>query len=310
MRIRCTSIVAQYMDAPHRRMFDLRACGLPEIPLLGWQSYAKARPDLPLHRHPGCLEIHLCERGTQVFQVGDRRYCLNGGDLFLTLPNELHSTGGYPCGPGNIYCLLVKVPKPGGRLLGLSVGDTRSLLHPFLTAPDRQFGAIRAVKNLFDELLKLRDEEGVLLRRPRIRATVLHLLLAILDSSARHTQKSQPSRRISQVVQTIRDCPEREYRLQSLAKQTHLSLSRFKGRFKSETGLSPRQFILQTKIEAAQTMLRTGDQSITQIAMDLGFVSSQYFATVFKRIAGETPRHYRQNSALRRPSVRVDDGQG
>jgi AraC-like DNA-binding protein len=67
---------------------------------------------------------------------------------------------------------------------------------------------------------------------------------------------------------------------------------------------------LQTKIEAAQKRLRAGGDSITQIAMDLGFVSSQYFATVFKRIAGQTPRDYRTSLVSYRPSMRADDGQG
>ena len=310
MRIGYTDIVANYMDTPHRRMLDLRRKGLAEIPLLGWQSYSKAKPDLPLHRHRGCLEIHLCERGSQFFQVGQRRYCLNGGDLFLTLPGELHSTGGYPCGPGVIYCLIARTPAQGRGWLGLSAAEARSLVERFSGVPDRQFRATRAVKPLFDEMLRLHDDPDVFLRQVRMRTTMIRLLLAILDSSARHAVQSQPSLRMARVIQTIRDCPQNEYRLESLARQTHLSLARFKGRFKAETGISPWQFILQTKIEAAQRRLRAGGDSITQIAMDLGFVSSQYFATVFKRIAGQTPRDYRRSLISRRPSTRADDGQG
>ena len=89
-----------------------------------------------------------------------------------------------------------------------------------------------------------------------MKATMIRLLLAILDSSDRHTAKSQPSQRIARVIETIRQCPEGEYRLEDLAKQTHLSLARFKGRFKAELGISPWQFILETKIKAARPASR------------------------------------------------------
>jgi AraC-like DNA-binding protein len=291
-------------------MLDLRQDGLPEIPLLGWQCYSKARPDLPLHRHSGCMEFHYCERGNQVFQVGERLYRLQGGDLFFNQPNELHSTGGYPCGPGVIYCLIVKVPKTDQGFLGLSSGESRLLVNRFVQMSDRQFKATRGIKLLFDELFQLHDHREIFLRKSRMQSTAVRLLLTMLDCSARHAAKSQPSVRITHMIQTIRDCPQGEYRLEDLARQTHLSLARFKGRFKVEMGISPWQFILQTKIEAAQKRLREEGESITKIAIELGFVSSQYFATVFKRVTGMTPREYRNRTALHVPSTRRDDGQG
>ncbi len=62
-------IDAQYMDAPHRRVLDLRPRGLADVPMLGMYSYAHARPDLPVHRHAGGWEICYLERGNQAFEV-------------------------------------------------------------------------------------------------------------------------------------------------------------------------------------------------------------------------------------------------
>lgn len=309
MRVRYTNIVAQCMDTPQRRMFDLRQDGLPEIPLLGWQCYAKARPDLPLHRHSGCLEIHFLERGEQPFQIGDRLYRLRGGDLFVNLPDETHSTGGHPCGPGVMNCILVRLPKRGRGFLGLSANESRLLVDRLLKLPDRQFRANREIKRLFGELIRLHDRPDSILRKSSMRWTAAMLLLNVLDSADRHT-RSQASLRMAEVIQAIRERPEAEFCLKDLARRTHLSLPRFKGRFKAETGIPPWQFILHTKVEAAQRRLRNGSRSITQIAMELGFVSSQYFATVFKRVTGITPRAYRQLAPLPGPSTRRDDGQG
>lgn len=309
MRIRYTNIVARCSDTPQRRIFDLRAAGLPEIPMLGWYGYRRARPDLPLHRHRGCLEIHFRERGEQPFQIAQREYPLHGGDLLVTLPNEPHSTGGHPSAPGVMYGLLVKLPTPGHGLLGLSLEESRLLLDRFQELPIRQFRARPEVKRWFDTLFELYDDRETFLRQARLRMTAIQLLMGVLDSAVGHAQ-SQTSVLMGQVVHTIHAHPEGVYRLEDLARQTHLSLARFKGRFKAELGISPRQFILHAKIEAAQQRLREGSRPITEIALDLGFVSSQYFATVFKRITGMTPRAYRHGPGPRGPSRRRDDGQG
>jgi AraC-like DNA-binding protein len=101
---------------------------------------------------------------------------------------------------------------------------------------------------------------------------------------------------MGEVLHLIRSQPAAEFRLEDLARRVGLSLSRFKARFKQETGMSPRQFILRTKIETACERLAKGNEAISDIAFDLGFPTSQYFATVFHRFEGVTPKVYRQKS--------------
>jgi len=81
-------------------------------------------------------------------------------------------------------------------------------------------------------------------------------------------------------------------------------------RFKEEIGISPRQFILRTKIDMACRRLLASDEPISKIAGDLGFPTSQYFATVFRRLTRVSPRRYRQEGTrVLRPSHRQEDGQ-
>ena len=64
------------------------------------------------------------------------------------------------------------------------------------------------------------------------------------------------------------------------------------------------------RIEEAKRRLLLPGASATQIALELGFVSSQYFATVFRRVTGMTPTAYRREGEPRRASRRRHDGQG
>ena len=72
-----------------------------------------------------------------------------------------------------------------------------------------------------------------------------------------------------------------------------LSVTQFHHRFAAEVGTTPGDWRARQRIRLARERLRTTDHPVTQIAFDLGFASSQYFATTFKRLVGNTPRAYR-----------------
>jgi AraC-like DNA-binding protein len=309
MEVPFSDIVATYLDAPHRRLVDLRPDGLAEVPSFGWLCYAKARPDLPIHRHFGCLEVHFRDRGEQHFQLGDETYLLRGGDLFLTLPDESHSTGGWPSEVGSMYWFTLKLPPNGEGMLGLSREESWAILDRLLNPPCRQFRATSRTRALFAEVLRLHYSQQLLMRTVRMRLAMCSLLLEIMESAARRAAGSQTSQQVAEAILAIQKAPHEPYRIPDLARKAHLSASQFKSRFKKETGVSPWQYILNARIDVAKQRLITGNESITQIAMDLGFASSQYFATTFKRITGVTPLAYRRGAFPHGPSQRCDDGQ-
>jgi len=62
--------------------------------------------------------------------------------------------------------------------------------------------------------------------------------------------------------------------------------------FKEAYGVSPKQYQVAARIREAKRMLAGRDTSITETAMELGFSSSQHFATQFKEFTGMTPREF------------------
>ncbi|MFA7370281.1 MAG: helix-turn-helix transcriptional regulator, partial [Kiritimatiellales bacterium] len=73
-----------------------------------------------------------------------------------------------------------------------------------------------------------------------------------------------------------------------------LSRSEFFRKFKDETGTGPNQYLLWRRLEAAKDLLTNNELSITETAHRLGFSSSQYFATVFRRHTGLPPNSFRR----------------
>ena len=65
--------------------------------------------------------------------------------------------------------------------------------------------------------------------------------------------------------------------------------------FKSALSLSPQEYILNCKMEYGAQLLRDSHMTVTQIARELAFSSSNHFSNSFYRIMGIRPTAYRKN---------------
>jgi len=85
--------------------------------------------------------------------------------------------------------------------------------------------------------------------------------------------------------------------LAELAELVGLSPFHFARAFRNTTGLPPHRYQIALRIDKAKALLATTDLSITEIAAQLGYDDPGYFARLFGREAGCTPREYRKNQA-------------
>jgi AraC-like DNA-binding protein len=82
--------------------------------------------------------------------------------------------------------------------------------------------------------------------------------------------------------------------LESLAAQAQLSKYHFSRKFKQLTGHSPIQHFLHLKIQHACLLLDTSENSIKQIADEVGYGDAYYFSRLFKQVMGVSPSGYRR----------------
>lgn len=67
--------------------------------------------------------------------------------------------------------------------------------------------------------------------------------------------------------------------------------------FKAVMRLSPKEYQIHIRIREAQRLLTFTQRSVTDIAYELGYSSSQHFASQFFQCTRQTPTMYRQNNA-------------
>lgn len=78
------------------------------------------------------------------------------------------------------------------------------------------------------------------------------------------------------------------------ANMCNMSVPHFLSKFKSVTGTTPQNYILNLRISNAKNLLVTTDYKIMEISQLIGLSDSMYFCKRFKRLVGITPTEYRQ----------------
>ncbi len=98
---------------------------------------------------------------------------------------------------------------------------------------------------------------------------------------------------LTKVLEYINNSYQLPLTLDDICKKAHISKYHFCRKFKNTFGLTLMEYLLQTRIAAAKTMLVTTDSPINMVAEKCGFSSVSYFCQIFKKRTGLSPNQYR-----------------
>ena len=93
----------------------------------------------------------------------------------------------------------------------------------------------------------------------------------------------------------ITDNLQKPLTLEDLAGRVSLSPYYFARRFKKETGCTPHQYVLLSRINAAKHFLKATNLTVKEVAFSCGFSSESGFCIAFKRTMKISPTEYREN---------------
>ncbi len=99
--------------------------------------------------------------------------------------------------------------------------------------------------------------------------------------------------KIQQAVRFINDNYRTDISLDAVAWKADMSPSHFSRIFKKVMGLPYQDYLNNRRITKAKNLLRTSPQSVTEIAISLGFADPTGFGRTFKKLTGQTPSAYR-----------------
>lgn len=253
---------------------------------------------VPLHYHSDIIEIHFMVKGQRdtYTMKGDVLTCYRatGNELFITRPYELHTTGKIAQNRCEFFAVQLNLTAHD-NFLGLNQQYSNALCRSLLSMDkhlyhmgDSQISMLRTAFNLISYGREADSLTGVQY------LTCVLAGLPYLSPVPEHTNE-RVNTTIGLALKYIKQHIEHPITLQELANETNYSLSRFKSKFKEELGITPAEYITLQKMDRAQMLLKTTNFSITDIAYQLGFSSSNYFCSVFKKTLSYSPAAYRKN---------------
>ena len=263
-------------------------------------SLLSSEPSTPMHFHSGVLEIHCMVKGrgiARLYQEGSTRtVTYTGGEALAVFPGEYHARGDEsrqdPC---ELFAMQLNLTE-GADFLGLNAARGEALCKRLRALPHR------LVRTEANDLALLREAFALFStgERQDRDAGVAHLvcfLYRFLTLPPVEALLRAPSdERIRRVIEYAAQNISEPLPLSTLAAISGYSLSRFKIRFREETGQTPALYVNASKVEQAKLALERTDDSVTDIAYNLGWSSGNYFCTVFKKLTGVSPLQYRKQS--------------
>lgn len=158
--------------------------------------------------------------------------------------------------------------------------------------PPQQVSAGPKFDARFDQMLEQIDIGG---RWATLRAT--HLLEGLLiDLAESRGEEVGTDDLVDRVRHQLEQSLETEFPdYQTLAERLGLSERTIRRQFKSRTGLSPHQFLINLRIGRARQLLLSTDEPIKKVAEILQYRDIFYFARQFRQVTGISPARFRRS---------------
>lgn len=286
---------------------------LPQILSVGgWDAAAPQDWGLKLHCNEG-VKIAYLARGTMTLVLDGDRHELRAGDMFVVRPWQLHAFGDPNVVASQIIWVLfdVGVRRPHEQWhwpdwLAWTDQDRRRLTH-FLSRSEEPFcRSSREVARTFreiDEVVATGDIEG---QETRLRLTISMMLLQFMNQ----LQSQDPgldsaltsSKRTVQIfLSRLEHALDEDWTLENMAAECNLSRTQFSQHCLALTNMSPVRYLQSLRLDAAKRKLAARSGTVTEIAHECGFSSSQYFATCYRRHFGITPIETPHSSCIAQP---------
>lgn len=268
-------------------------------------AFLSSNPITALHYHK-CIELGICLQGRGTTYVDNRKYNYSAGDLQVMpagIPHLSMAEKGVPTEWFWISFEPLRLLKESGMyqyalLEQLAEKSYCGIFHPWeypqLAELIYKFRDVPLDKDAETDLACVFLAGQLLLECARI-GNVDHTEQPITANSV----KVMPA-----VLHIRQNYGDKELmREEVIAGICSMSASHFRTVFKRETGLTVRDFIIQTRLVAAAHLLKNTDSSVMDIALESGFGQVSCFNRSFLKAFGQTPTAFRKRA---RAQIEVD----
>lgn len=155
-----------------------------------------------------------------------------------------------------------------------------------LTTPNMLHESIGQMLSSLQEEQRLNEAEAS--------AMIYAMLMKLLEECGASGTGGSGNPVIDRAITYIQAHLMEKLSVEEIAASAGYSASYFSHLFASETGMSPYQFVMKSRVEQAQQLLKTTRLAVQEIAFQCGFNSAANFCYTFRRLTGISPHEYRK----------------
>ena len=263
-----------------------------------------AETKVPWHWHEE-LEFCYIRRGSVKLTTTNENYIFHAGEAYFINTN--------------ILCTMERVDSTEDTFMDSHLfhsvflsGHFRSIfetkyMEPVLKNKKLEILAIRGENSNQKEILSRLKKAAALQNSSNTEFQTRNLFSEIwllLLEEAKHTEKnsvpvkSMNQERIQTMLSFIQQNYSEKISLEDIASSAAISKRECLRCFQQSIHQTPFEYLLDYRIEIAEKLLKTTNNSIIEIAMQAGFSSEAYFCKIFKKINSMTPGSYRKKYQL------------
>ncbi|MBQ3590047.1 MAG: helix-turn-helix domain-containing protein [Clostridia bacterium] len=120
----------------------------------------------------------------------------------------------------------------------------------------------------------------------------LEKLLIELARAIRENDKPRVS--LSKSLSYINNNFNTQIKIPDLAKMESLSMTQYNLHFKNQIGMPPTKYIITLRMDLARELIESSNLSLVQIASMCGYEDYNFFAKVFKKHTGVSPKRFKK----------------
>ena len=253
------------------------------------------------------IEIIYIKKGTLEVIIDDAHYHGKAGDIYFVNPRQIHMMETEDLGV-EYYTVLFNM-----NLIQFMYGDESS--ESFNSIEDeelrlntqlKELSAYKDILGLIKDIIRINEgtsnKEGVSGGRnkfykleSRIKLLeIMRILLLDVSEGRKGNESFVKNREIRrQILTFIEGNYTEKISLYDIAQVAHMSEKYFSRFFKDNFGMTFVDYVNRVRLEKAASLLKSTDDSVTEVAMKVGYANISYFIRSFKKAFGMSPHKFR-----------------
>lgn len=232
-----------------------------------------------IRKNAQCISFEYVYDGEGVIQENGKIYKITAGDFFILHPNCYHH---YYASP----------KKPWKKIFVVIDGDLsfpQMLLEQYSLSKTTIFPALNN-SLMFEDIFELFKSCNTNISR-KFEILLCNSIISLAHFSKNitsdYTSINKAKRFIDKKIGT-------KFNIEEVANYANISVSFLCREFKKTFGVTPYNYILNTRVELAKTMLSETNEPIHLICERFNFADIAHFSKAFKKIVGVSPSVFRE----------------